>query len=142
MYIRFNDNGTVIDFLADEVEVTTDVDFDEYEDLNGNLVQDVRRSRLVFTLRGVPEEVTSTGTSWADLWDAAGQGNTLTFEMDPDDPATPAVAVLPDHSSVPALARYRKGSPEKGRTFAFKSKAAFAPGHATLTAYTTHSQPL
>jgi len=136
MQFRFEwtSGGTTRDYLTDRVEVTPEIDGDEYTYADWSTDFELRRVRLLIEITALLEETSGSARNATEIWTDLIRGTDITFYPEPARNNL-SIPVAPDLTHQPTLLATRLGTLQQTRTLKMKSKQWYKPGASELDAF-------
>jgi hypothetical protein len=131
MQFRFEwtSSGTTRDYLTDAVQVTPELDGDEYTYADWSTDFELRRVRLLIEITSLLEETTGSPRNATEIWVDLIRGTEITFHPEPAR-ITNTIPVVPDLTHQHTLMATRLGRLQQTRTLKLKSEEWYKPSKA------------
>jgi hypothetical protein len=128
MQFRFEwtSSGTTRDYLTDQVQVTPELDGDEFTYADWSTDFELRRVRLLIEITALLEETTGSPRNATEIWTDLIRGTEITFHPDPARRDI-TIPVVIDLTHQPTLMATRLGFLRQTRTLKLKSKKWYEP---------------
>jgi hypothetical protein len=131
MQFRFEwtSSGTTRDYLTDAVQVTPELDGDEYTYADWSTDFELRRVRLLIEITALFEETTGSRRNATEIWVDLIRGTGISFHPEPARIAN-TIPVVPDLTHQHTLMATRLGRLQQTRTLKLKSEEWYKPSKA------------
>jgi len=136
MQFRFEwtSSGTTRDYLTDAVQVTPELDGDEYTYADWSTGFEIRRVRLLVEITALMEETSGNARNATEIYLDLLEGTSITFHPEPSRTGL-SIPVAPDLTHQPTLMATRLGTLQQTRTLKLKSEQWYKPGASELGAF-------